>query len=77
MFKLFVKESSAAEIGTSYASMNRNGKTNAKKGPGKDYNSYKEFFDRETEGHLIARWMTFSGMNKYEGEIYLSTKYSP
>ena len=45
MFNLFVKEESAANIGTSYASMNRCGKTNAKKGPDKDYNSYKEFID--------------------------------
>ena len=32
MFNLFVKEESAANIRTSYASMNRCGKTNAKKG---------------------------------------------
>lgn len=38
-FKLFVNKDSAAEVGTSYASMNRNGKTNAKKGPDRDYNS--------------------------------------
>ena len=63
-----MKEGSAANIGTSYASMNRNGKTNAKKGPDKDYNSYKEFFDRETEAHLIARWMKFAGMQTYEGD---------
>ena len=68
LFKLFVKESSSAEIGTSYASMNRNGRTNAKSGPDKDYNAYKEFFDRETEGHLLARWMEFVGMHKLEGE---------
>ena len=47
--------------------MNRNGKTNAKKGPDKDYNAYKEFFDRETEAHLIAQWMEFVGMQKPEG----------
>jgi hypothetical protein len=47
--------------------MNRNGKTNAKKGPDEDYNAYKEFFERETEGHLIARWMTFAGMEEPKG----------
>lgn len=48
--------------------MNRNGKTNAKKGPDEDYNAYKEFFERETEGHVIARWMTFAGMEEPKGE---------
>ena len=55
--------------------MNRNGKTNAKKGPNEDYNAYKEFFDRETEAHLIARWMTFAGMQKHEGEILFHLFY--
>ena len=48
--------------------MNRNGKTNAKKGPDEDYNAYKEFFDRETEAHIIAQWMIFAGMQKHEGD---------
>ena len=69
MFNLFVKEESAANIGTSYASMNRCGKTNAKKGPDKDYNSYKEFIDRETEAHVIAKWMGFVGMDNFEGKL--------
>ena len=38
----FAKEDSAATVGTSDASMNRNGKTNAKKGPEKEYNAFKE-----------------------------------
>ncbi len=67
---MFVKEDSAADIGTSYASMNRNGKTNAKKGPDKNYNAYKEFFDRETEAHIIARWMDFAGIAEFKGGIY-------
>ena len=50
-----MKESSAAETGTSYASVNRSGKTNARKGPEKDYNSYTEFFERETEAHFLAK----------------------
>ena len=69
MFNLFVKEESAANIGTSYASMNRCGKTNAKKGPDKDYNSYKEFIDQETEAHVIAKWMGFVGMDNFEGKL--------
>ena len=68
MFNLRERGGSAAEIGASYASMNRNGKTNAKKGPDEDYNAYKEFFDRETEAHIIAQWMIFAGMQKHEGD---------
>lgn len=68
-FKLFVKESSAAELATSYASMNRCGKTNARKGPEKDYNSYTEFFERETEAHVLAKWMEFTGMENIEGKL--------
>ena len=52
--------------------MNRNGKTNAKKGPDKDYNAYKEFFDRETEAHVLAKWMDFAGMQSLEGSCYLN-----
>ena len=46
--KLIFKESSAAELGTTCASMNRTGKSNAKKGPEKDYNAFRDFTDRET-----------------------------
>ena len=44
--------------------MNRTGKSNAKKGPEKDYNAY-----RETEAHIIARWMKFVGMTSMEGDF--------
>ena len=67
--KLFFKESSAAEIGTARASMNRTGKSNAKKGPEKDYNAHRDFTDRETEAHIIARWMKFVGMTSVEGDF--------
>lgn len=65
--KIFFKGESAPEIGTSCASMNRTGKTNAKKGPKEDYNAFKEFHGRETEGHVLASFMTYSGMNSMEG----------
>ena len=65
--KLLVKESSAAELGTTCASMNRTGKSNTKKGPEKDYNAFRDFTDRETEAHIIARWMKFVGMTSMEG----------
>ena len=67
--KLFFKESSAAEIGTACASMNRTGKSNAKKGPEKDYNAYRDFTDHETEAQIIARWMKFVGMTSMKGDF--------
>lgn len=59
-------------MGTSYASINRNGKGNAKKGQNKDYNAYKEFFDSESEVHVLAKWMGFAGMKNFEGSHYLN-----
>ena len=44
-FELFVKDS-FSEVGTSKASMNRTGKTNAAKGVHNNYNEYKDFSDR-------------------------------
>ena len=49
-------------MGSTCASMNRTGKTNAKQGPLADYNAYKDFHDREFEAHVLASFMTFSGM---------------
>lgn len=69
--KIFLKDESAAEIGTTRATINRTGKTNAKKGAD-DYNSYKEFHEREIEGHVIAAFMVFCGMQGMEGvSIYI------
>ena len=65
--KLFFKDSSAAEIGATCASVNQTGKSDAKKGPEKDYNAYRDFTDREKEAHIVARWMTFVGMASLEG----------
>lgn len=42
--KIFVKEDSVGEKGTSFAEMNRTESSNAKKGPAVDYNSFKDFF---------------------------------
>ena len=52
--------------------MNRTGKTNAKKGPKDDYNAYKDFHDREIEGHVLASFMTYSGMNSMEGKAHMN-----
>jgi hypothetical protein len=46
---MFVKDTSVGEIGTSRASMNRTGKTNAAKGVHNHYNEYKDFHSRELE----------------------------
>lgn len=50
------------------ASMNRTGKVTAKKGPYDEYNAFKKFFDRETEAHIIAAWMEFTGMQELNGK---------
>ncbi|KAJ7331118.1 Serine palmitoyltransferase 2 [Desmophyllum pertusum] len=49
--------------------MNRTGKSNAKKGPDVDYNAFRDFTDRETEAHIITRWMVFVGMTDMEGDL--------
>lgn len=59
--KVFLKDESTAEVGTTSASINRTGKTNAKKGAD-DYNSYKKFHEREIEGHVEALFMVPCGM---------------
>ena len=65
---MFYKEDSATEIGTSCASMNRTGKTNAKKGPHKDYNAYRDFHDREFESHVVSAFMEYAEMKSVEGQ---------
>ena len=49
---MFVNHSSAAEVGTSRASINRTGKTNAAKGVENHYNEYGEFHAREVKAHM-------------------------
>lgn len=64
---MFVNHSSAAEVGTSMASINRRGKTNASKGVENHYNEYSEFHARETEAYICASFMEMTGMNKITG----------
>ena len=66
---MFFKEDSASEIGTSCASMNRTGMTNAKRGPRKDYNAYRDFHERALEGHIVAAFMEYAGMKSVEGYL--------
>ena len=66
-FDMFVKDASAREVGTSRASMNRTMKTNAAKGVQNNYNEYKEFHQREVEGHVCAAFMELNGMTSMDG----------
>ena len=65
---MFVNHSSAAEIGTTRASINRTGKTNAAKGVENHYNEYSEFHARETETHICASFMEMTGMQTISGK---------
>ena len=67
---MFVNDASATEVGTSRASMNRTMKTNAAKGVQNNYNEYKEFHQREVEGHAF---MEMNKMNSMDGN---TTGYS-
>ena len=49
---MFVNHSSAAEIGTTRASINRTGKTNAAKGVENHYNEYSKFHARDRGPHM-------------------------
>ena len=60
---------SAAEVGTSAASINRTGKTNARKGIQSNYNDYKDFHQREMEAHICAAFMDMLSMGTLEGMI--------
>ena len=60
---------SAAEVGTSAASINRTGKTNARKGIQSNYNDYKDFHEREMEAHICGAFMDMLSMGTLEGMI--------
>ena len=64
---MFVNHSSAAEVGTSRASINRTGTTNATKDVKNHFNEYSEFHKREIEAHLYASFMEMMGMNNITG----------
>ena len=64
---MFVNHSSAAEVGTSRASINRTGKTNATEGVENHFNEHIEFHKREIEAHLCASFMEMMGMNNIIG----------
>lgn len=68
-FNTFVDHTSSAEVGTTRASINRTGKTNAAKGVSSNYNEYKEFHQCEVEAHICASFMEMSGMSTMDGMI--------
>ena len=72
---MFVKDESAKELGTSRASMNRTGMTNASKGVHNHYNEYKDFHSREVEAHICASFMEMCGMSKIDGMLYFEYYY--
>ena len=61
-----MSHSSAAEVGTTRASINHISKT--PKGVSNHYNEYKEFHQREVEAHICASFMEMSGMEKIDGK---------
>ena len=71
-FNMFVKDESAAEIGSSKASMNRCGKANAAKGVHNHYNEYKDFHAREVEAHICSSFMEMHGMSTMDGEFEIN-----
>ena len=62
--EIFQKDS-ASEFGTAMWSMNVLGTTNAKKGPHKAYNAYKEYSDKELNAQIVEMTMTYFGMKDY------------
>lgn len=69
---MFVNRSSAEERGTTRASINRTGKTNAAKGPESHNNEHSEFHARETEAHICASFMEMTGMKTINGMLTTS-----
>ena len=65
---MLVNHSSAAEIGTIRASINRTGKTNTAKGIENHYNEYSEFHAREVEAHICASFIEMTEMEKISGK---------
>jgi hypothetical protein len=64
-----VSDTSAKEVGTSRASMNRTGKTRAAQGVEKHYNEYKDFHQREVEAHVCASFMEMREMKSLNGKF--------
>jgi hypothetical protein len=70
-----VSDTSAKEIGTSRASMNRTGKTRAAQGVKKHYNEYKDFLQREVEAHICAAFLEMFDMKTLNGKYMHNISY--
>lgn len=66
---MFVDHSSASDVGTTSASINRTGKSNAAKGIESHYNEYQEFHQCEVKAHILASFMEMFGMKDLNGEF--------
>ena len=55
-------------MGTSFLEMNRSDNSNAKKGPTRDLNAYKDFHESETIASILAGRMEFTGMDSTQGK---------
>ena len=67
-FDTFMSHSSAAEVGTTRASIIRTSKMYAAKGVSNHYNEYEEFHQHEVEAHISASFMEMSGMEKIDAK---------
>ena len=68
--KLFRKETSGAEFGTTQWAMNVLHCSNAKKGPHNAFNAYSEFSDKELDGQIIAIALNYFGIDCVEGRNF-------
>jgi len=73
--KIFQKESSGSQHGTTQWSLNVTNMSNAKKGPGSEFNAYKEFSDVELDAQIIACCMVHFKMKSIDGKIIIVIMY--
>jgi len=71
--QLFRKHESYADPGTACWNIVRLKTTNAKKGPHKEFNAYKEYSDKEysdkeTDAQILAATMVYFDMKSFSGD---------
>ena len=64
---VFFKERSARDHGTLCANINRIKCSNAKAGPRKNYNAYKELVKKDTAALILAATMEHLGLKNVDG----------
>ena len=65
--KIFRKEDSGNEFGTVTWGMNVTHSSNAKMGPKKNYNAYRNYTDMETDAQIIVMSMDYFNMTDING----------